>query len=116
MSPDDAVALHGTALSQDSDVDGKRTLRWYPDLSGLRSLATYDSVVAKARLAYTQTNAYTQSSSVKPAHATTASCTRPCQPTYPYQQVPIDADGILEHCDTGLAGVAVSMLHSLTNR
>jgi hypothetical protein len=90
--------------------------RCYPDLSGLRVLGTYYSVVAGARLAYTQTSAYAQSSAARPAHAQagTASCAQPCRPAYPYQQVPIDADGILAHCDSGLAGAAVSILHSLS--
>jgi len=90
--------------------------RCYPDLSGLRVLGTYYTVATEARLAYTQANAYAQSSAARPAHAqsSTASCARPCTPAYPYQQAPIDADGILARCDAGLAGLVVSILHDLS--
>ena len=92
--------------------------RCYPDLSGLRVLGTYSVVATGARLAYPPTSAYTQSNAARPGHAQTssASCAQPCRPAYPYQQVPIDADGIFAHCDSGLAGAAVGILHSLSVR
>lgn len=131
-SPDDAFAIEGVC-SHDPDVDVKsfsalqpsrlgasppptQTRSCYPDLSGLRSLGTLSTVATAARLAYSQTKSYTQSNAARPAHAqaSTASCAQPCRPAYPYQQVPIDADGILAHCDSGLAGAAVGILHSLS--
>jgi hypothetical protein len=117
--PGDAFAIEGVC-SGDSDVDAKSLSALQPSrleaISGLRSLGTYYAVATGARLAYTQTNAYTQSNAARPARAQagTGSCAQPCRPAYPYQQVPIDADGILAHCDSGLAGAAVSILHSLS--
>ena len=130
--PHDASATEGVC-SHDPDVNVKgfslqpsrleaspppTQTRCYPDLSGLSVLGTYSVVATGARLAYTQTSAYTQSNAARPAHApaSTASCAQPCRPAYPYQQVPIDADGILAHCDSGLAGAAVGFLHSLSVR
>lgn len=130
--PDDAFAIEGVC-SHDPDVDvaglsGPQPSRlWansppaephscYPDLSGLRSLGTYSTVATGARLAYTQTGAYAQTRAARPAHAqaSSSSCAQPCRPAYPYQQVPIDADGILARCDSGLAGAVVGILHSLS--
>jgi hypothetical protein len=46
------------------------------------------------------------------APATSGSCASSCSPVLPFHQPPIDADGILSRCNTGLAGAAVGILHT----
>jgi hypothetical protein len=50
------------------------------------------------------------------ARASRASCVADCKAVLPFHQAPIDADGILNRCNVGLAGPAIGLLHGILSQ